>query len=111
MQRVVEDQVTGLVTVENRRAYTVVLDGNRGVLWNESRLRATASETDPAQASVAGSHRYRLEREDGIFEVVGDSSLRGTADTFHLVVALEVKRNGVLFFQRTWTASEPRKLL
>jgi predicted acyl esterase len=111
MQRVVEDQVTGLVTVENRRAYTVVLDGNRGVLWNESRLRATASETDPAQASVAGSHRYRLEREDGIFEVVGDSSLRGTADTFHLVVALEVRRNGVLFFQRTWTASEPRKLL
>ena len=82
MQRVVEDQVTGLVTVENRRANTSVLDGNRGVLWNESRLRATASETDPAQASVAGSHRYRLERDDGIYEVVAEQLPAGNGGHF-----------------------------
>ena len=111
LQQVIHDQVAGTVTMHNRRATTTVLEGGGGALWNESRLRATATDADPAQASVAGSHRYRLERPDGTVEVVAESVLRATADAFHLEITLAVTRNGAPYFSRSWTVSEPRRLL
>ena len=67
-QQVLRDQITGAVTVINRRASTVVLEDNLGSLARDSNFRCTASELDPAQASIVGTHRYAFRREDGVYE-------------------------------------------
>ena len=39
------------------------------------------------------------------------SCVRATATTFHILINLNVIKNGQPFFQKSWTASEPRRLL
>jgi putative CocE/NonD family hydrolase len=108
-QRVEVDQITGDVTVINRRAGKTLLEEGLGTLSSESRFRCTASATTPAQSSIVGYHRYSIERPDGTYDVVGESSIRATADCFHIVIDLTVHRNGRLFFQKQWLATEPRR--
>jgi putative CocE/NonD family hydrolase len=110
-QQVLRDQISGTVTVINRRAGTTVLADNLGSLTSESQFRCTASELDPAQASIVGTHRFGFRREEGVYEVVGESTIRATRTTFHIVINLHVTRNGRTFFQKSWMASEPRRLL
>jgi uncharacterized protein len=110
-QRVEVDQITGDVTVINRRAGKTVLEDGLGTFASESRFRCTASATNPAQSSIIGTHRYSIERQDGVYEVVGESSIRATSDCFHIVINLTVHRNGRSFFQKQWLATEPRRQL
>jgi hypothetical protein len=110
-QRIEVDQITGDVTVVNRRAGKTVLEDGLGTIASESRFRCTASSTNPAQSSIVGYHRYSVERQDGVYDVVGESSIRATADCFHIVIDLTVHRNGRLFFQKQWLATEPRRKL
>src|SRR5262245_18994233 len=99
-QQVVVDQITGDVTIINRRAGKSVLEEGFGTLSSESRFRCTASATNPAQSSIIGYHRYSIERPDGVYDVVSESSIRATNDTFHIVIDLTVYRNQRLFFQK-----------
>ncbi|MGE0607562.1 MAG: CocE/NonD family hydrolase [Pirellulales bacterium] len=110
-QQTIVDQIAGTVTIFNRRAGRTVLEDNLGTLSSESSFRCAASTSNPAQASIVGTHRYSIEREDGRYDVTGESSIRATADTFHIVIDLTVTRNGRPFFQKQWTASEPRNKL
>jgi putative CocE/NonD family hydrolase len=110
-QQVLHDQITGAVTVLNRTKGTLTLPDDRGVLTSEHSFRCTASSKDPAQASIVGTHTYTLRREDGTFEVSAESTVRATATAFHITINLTVTRNGKPFFHKTWTASEPRRLL
>jgi hypothetical protein len=110
-QQVLHDQITGAVTVLNRTASTLVLPDGRGELHSDHRFRCTASAKDPAAASIVGTHTFTLKREDGTFEVEAESTLRATATAFHLTINLNVTRNGKPFFHKTWTTSEPRRLL
>ena len=110
-QRLEVDQITGDVSILNRRAGKTVLEDGLGTLSSESRFRCTASSVNPAQASILGHHRYSLERQDGTYDVISESSIRATADTFQIVIDLTVHRNGRLFFQKQWLASELRKKL
>ncbi len=111
IQQVLRDQISGAVTVINRRAGTTALADNLGSLTSDSEFRCTASELDPAQASIVGTHRYGFSREDGLYDVVAESTIRATRTTFHIVINLQVTRNGRTFFQKSWMASEPRRLL
>lgn len=110
-QRVEVDQITGDVTVINRRAGRTILEDGLGTIASESRFRCTASGVNPAQSSIVGYHRYSIERQEGVYDVVGESSIRATADCFHIVINLTVHRNGRLFFQKQWLATEPRRAL
>jgi hypothetical protein len=58
-----------------------------------------------------GTHRFGFRREDGVYDIVAESTIRATRTTFHIVINLHVTRNGQTFFQKSWTASEPRRLL
>lgn len=110
-QRIEVDQITGDVTIVNRRAGKTVLEEGLGTIESESRFRCTASATNPAQSSIVGVHRFTIERQDGTYDVVGESSIRATKDSFQIVIDLTVHRNGRLFFQKQWLASEPRRKL
>lgn len=111
VQKLEIDQITGDVSILHRLAGRTVLDDGLGTLSSESRFRCTASATNPALASIVGYHRYTVDRQDGVYDVVGESSIRATRDTFHIVIDLTVHRNGRLFFQKQWLASEPRRKL
>jgi hypothetical protein len=110
-QQLTFDQITGTATVSSHMGSTTVLPDNRGSLVMRRNFRCSASSKDPAQASIVGTHTFALQREDGTVEVVGESSIRATADAFHVVVNLSVTRNGLPFFHKRWLASEPRRLL
>ena len=90
---------------------TTVLDDNLGVFSYQQEMRCSASARNPAQASVVASHTYTQEREDGVTETYAESTLRSTQTAFHLTIQLNVTRNGKLFFQKHWAATEPRRLL
>jgi uncharacterized protein len=110
-QKIEIDQITGDVSVLNRRAGKTALDDGHGTLSSESSFRCTASKVDPARASIVGTHRFTVERPDGKYDVVGVSSIRATKDAFHIVIDLTVHRDGRVFFQKQWIESEPRNKL
>ena len=110
-QQVVRDQIAGTVSVINRRAGTVVLEENLGQLTRSGHFRCTAVTHDPSQASIVGTHTDVLRREDGIYEIVAESSISATATAFHIVINLNITRDGKPFFSKNWIVSEPRKLL
>lgn len=111
-QELVHDQVNGMVAIHNYLAKTTsIIPGNPGTFSLERKFICSASTTDPARAGIVGTHTYTLEREDGSFVIDAESTIRATADAFHLTINLVITRNGKLFFQRKWMASEPRRLL
>jgi putative CocE/NonD family hydrolase len=111
-QEVSVNHGTGVVSVHNHLAKaTSILPGVPGTFALERRFTCSASSTDPAHASVVGTHTYTLEREDGTFMIDGESTIRSSATAFHVTINLNVMRNGRPFFHKTWTATEPRRLL
>ena len=90
---------------------TTVLDENLGSILSERDFRCSASSRDPAHASIVGLHKLTVQREDGVIEVSAESTIRATQTDFHIIITLNVYRNGKPFFQRKWTATEPRRLL
>ncbi|PYV87587.1 MAG: hypothetical protein DMG05_17360 [Acidobacteria bacterium] len=65
----------------------------------------------PSQSPLVETHRFLLEGEEGVIEVSSETSIRATGNSFHILIDLHVSRNGRHFFVKTWTASEPRRLL
>ena len=110
-QQTIVDQIKGTVTVTNKTAGTVVLEDNLGSLYRNRQFRCTADRNRPDRASIVGTHRYVLTRDGDKIEVVAESSIRATRDAFHLLIDLNVTKNGRPFFQKQWTVSEPRQLM
>jgi len=110
-QEVLRDQITGAVTVMNETGSTIVLPDNLGELTGLHRFRCTASARDPSQSSIVGTHTNILKREDGEIEVTAESTIRATEKAFHILINLTMTRIGKPYFQRQWTATEPRRML
>ncbi len=110
-QEVLYDQITGLVTIMRHVSSTTVLDDNLGTVTREASYRCSASSRNPAQASIVGLHRFVLKREDGTIESAAESAIRATENAFHIIINLNVTKNGMPFFHKEWTATEPRRLL
>lgn len=64
----------------------------------------------PSQASARGRHSSLITKPSGTVEAVSTTSVRGSADRFHITVAVEVKVDGVRHFNRSWSESVPRHL-
>lgn len=110
-QQVLYDQITGDVSVLRHVVLSTLIEGNLGSLIREFTFRCSASSRDPAHSSIVAMHRFELKREDGTIEAKADSAIRATKDAFHIIINLNVTRNGMPFFNKQWTASEPRRLL
>jgi hypothetical protein len=111
LQQVIFDQLRNAATVVFRSSGSTMLDQNMGAVTSRSEFLCSASDDNPAQASIVGTHKLAIRREDGIIEVTAESSIRATETDFHLTVNLHVTRNGQPFFQKQWLHSEPRRLL
>lgn len=110
-QEMHHDQITGTSSIVHESASQRILPDGLGSLAGEQKFRCTASARDPAQASIIGTHKFTLTRENETIEVTGESSIRATATTFIISVNLIVTRNGQPFFQKKWMTTEPRRLL
>ncbi len=111
LQQVILDQLKNTATVVFRGGNSNVLDQNMGSTFGNSEFRCSASDDDPARASIVGTHKLAFRREDGVIEVTAESSIRSTETDFHVTVNIHVTRNGLPFFQKQWLVTEPRRLL
>ena len=108
--RIEEDVLAGTTTV-------TIHDGGGGELADGRHLYAaetltlTASDRDPASATMDANVVYRWREVANHIEIRACSRQTSTAMEFDLRVELEVDLDGERFFERTWTERIPRHLV
>jgi hypothetical protein len=68
----------------------------------------TAFHTDLAHASLHNRVVYRLHQPGLATEVTAEGSFSSTAQDFQFALALQVRLNNSLFFQKSWLETIPR---
>ena len=108
--RIATDVIDGSVTVMIHDGGEEVLDDGRRLYAAET-LTLTASDADPARASLAADIVYRWREHAFETEIRARSRQSSDATTFDLGVELEVDLDGEPFFRRQWRESIPRRLV
>ena len=108
--QVQEDVIAGTVTVTiHDGGEDILADGRR--LYSAETLRLTASDSDPAHASLSADVVYRWHEQAFDTEIRARSLQTSDASAFDLHVELEVDLDGEPFFRRAWQESIPRRLV
>ncbi len=108
--RITDDVIAGTVTVTIHDGGEDVLEDGRR-LYSAETLTLTASDADPAHASMDADVVYRWQDHAVETEIRARSIQTSDAETFHLSVDLEVDVDGESFFRRTWRESIERRLV
>jgi len=110
MWQILEDVIGGTVTVAiHDGGEDVLSDGRR--LYSAETLHLTASDADPARASLMADVVYRWQELTFDVEIRARSRQTSDASAFDLHVDLEVDLDGEPFFRRDWHESIPRRLV
>ncbi len=108
--RITTDIIAGTTTV-------TIHDGGEDVLDDGPRLYAaetielTASDADPARATLDADVVYRWREHAFETEIRARSTQTSDADAFRLTVDLAVDVDGEPFFRRAWSETIPRRLV
>ncbi len=70
-----------------------------------------ADRDDPASASAFGRHTATIEQPSGSTTSTSDLTIQASAERFHIVLTVEVHRDGAAVYSRRWVESVPRVLL
>ena len=71
-----------------------------------------ADRADPAIASAFGRHSATIDQPSRLAPTsTSDLSIQASAERFHIVLTVEVQRDGAPVFCRRWVESVPRQLL
>ena len=108
--RISTDVIAGSVTVTIHDGGEDVLDDGRR-LYSAETMALTASEADPARASLDADVVYRWHGQGFTADIRARSSQTSDAADFHLTVDLAVDLDGEPFFHRTWTETIERRLV
>jgi len=108
--RITDDVIAGTVTVTIHDGDEDILEDGRR-LYSAETLTITASDADPAKASLDADVVYRWHDHEFKTEIQARSTQTSDAETFRLTVDLEVDVDGERFFERTWQESVPRRLV
>ena len=108
--RITEDVLTGTLTVTTGGGDTSVLPDGTTVYAAEL-LEMTASDADPAHASMRTEVAYRLDQDGRAIEVLAHGLMTSTETTFELSVEREVSLDGRPFHRGQWAESIPRRLV
>jgi hypothetical protein len=101
----------GSVTVSSSEFGESVMPDGRTSLYTGERLEMTASDDDPAHASLHNDVVYRLREGGSEILIEADGTLRSTETDFHMNVGLRITIDGAPFFDRGWLESVPRRLV
>jgi hypothetical protein len=84
-------------------------DGSR--LYSSERLVLTASDPDPATASLDSDVVYRWTGFGSEADIRATGRIASDAEAFDVSVALDVRLDGEPFFAREWQERIPRRLV
>jgi uncharacterized protein len=108
--RIEEDVLRGTVTVTIfEGGASTQEDGSR--LYSSERLVLTASDPDPAHASLDSDVVYRWSGFGSEADIRATGRIASDAEAFDVSVALDVRLDGEPFFARTWQERIPRRLV
>ncbi|MBI3747485.1 MAG: CocE/NonD family hydrolase [Chloroflexi bacterium] len=107
---ITDDVINDTVTVTIHDGGEDVLGDSRR-LYSAETLRLTASDGDPAHASLSADVVYRWHEQAFDTEIRARSLQTSDVSTFDLQVELEVDLDGEPFFRRDWRESIPRRLV
>ena len=96
------------MTIEDGGA-TIAEDGSR--LYSAERLVLTASDADPAHASLESDVVYRWTVEGYEVDIRAAGGIASDAEAFDVRVELDVRLDGEPFFAREWRERIPRRLV
>jgi hypothetical protein len=108
--RIEEDVLAGTVAL-------TIFDGGASVNEDGSRLYAseqlvlTASDADPAHASLASDVVYRWTGDGADVAIRAVGGIESDAEAFDVRVALTVRLDDEPFFEREWRERIPRRLV
>ena len=108
--RITDDVIAGTVTVSVHDGGEDLLEDGRRLYAAET-LTMTASDADPARASLDADVVYRWREHTFETEIRARSAQTSDAEAFHLTVDLEVDVDGEPFFRRAWSESIERRLV
>jgi putative hydrolase, CocE/NonD family len=108
--RIEEDVLAGTTTVTIHDGGGLPLADGRHLYAAET-LTLTASDRDPATATMAADVVYRWREVANHIEIRARSQQTSTAADFDLQVDLEVDLDGRRFFERSWQERIPRHLV
>ena len=108
--RIATDVLADTVTVSVHDGGEDLLDDGRR-LYSAEELTMTASDADPARASLHADVVYRWRDHAFETEIRATSTQTSDADAFHLTVDLAVDLDGQPFFHRAWSESIERRLV
>ncbi|MFL5724177.1 MAG: CocE/NonD family hydrolase, partial [Chloroflexota bacterium] len=108
--RITDDVIAGTTTVTVHDGGEDILDDGRR-LYSAETLTMTASDADPARATMDADVVYRWHDHSFETEIRAHSVQTSDAETFHLTIDLEVDVDGEEFFRRSWRESIPRRLV
>jgi putative CocE/NonD family hydrolase len=108
--RIASDVVADTVTVTIHDGGEDLLDDGRK-LYSAETLELTASDSRPAEASLAADVVYRWHEHAFETEIQARSLQTSDHDAFDLAVELEVDVDGEPFFRRRWRESIERRLV
>jgi uncharacterized protein len=108
--RITEDVLAGTTTVTIHGGGGETLADGRHLYAAET-LTLTASDRDPAVASLHADVVYRWREVADAIEIRARSRQMSTATDFDLSVDLEVDLDGERFFERRWHERIPRRLV
>ena len=80
-------------------------------LYSSELLEMTASDADPAHATMRTEVVYRLDQDGRAVEVLAHGLMSSTETTFELSVEREVSLDGRPFHRGQWAESIPRRLV
>ncbi len=108
--RIVDDVIAGTVAVVVRDAGTTELPDGRSLYAGEE-LTMTASDADPARASLDTRVVYRWREREFATEIVALGTITSDANAFDVDLDLRVTVDDAPFFGRTWHERIPRHLV
>ena len=108
--RIEEDVIRGTTTVTIHDGGEDILEDGRRLYAAET-LRLTASDRDPAAATLDADVVYRWTDAGHDIEIRARSLQTSDVDTFDLGVDLAVDLDGARFFERSWQERIPRRLV
>jgi hypothetical protein len=108
--RITNDVIGETTTVTVHDGGEDILDDGRR-LYSAETLTMTASDADPAHATLDADVVYRWHDHDFATEIRAHSVQTSDAEAFHLTVDLEVDVDGQPFFRRSWDESIERRLV